>query len=97
MDPMFLSPKNYVWVFKAKPQHGFHNIPVRDTGQMGRCLEDIISLRDTDFLKKEERGGFLEEIMTRGKKDLVVASAGITLNETNLSFAAQQKEKIARC
>lgn len=94
LDPVVLSPTDTVGeVLLKKKQLGFSGMPVTDGGQMGNKLIGLVTHRDVDFLDDNKYDTPVRDVMTKFS-DLVVAPAGVTLNEANQILQESKKGKL---
>ncbi|KAK4702388.1 hypothetical protein P7C70_g3835, partial [Phenoliferia sp. Uapishka_3] len=90
-DPVVLSPTNTcddVW--KIKEKFGFCGIPITDNGKLGGKLLGIVTGRDVQF---RPSSALLSTLMTT-HPDLVVAPAGVTLEQANAILRDSKKGKL---
>ncbi|KAM0746922.1 IMP dehydrogenase [Meredithblackwellia eburnea MCA 4105] len=90
-DPVVLSPTNTcadVWAIKEK--FGFCGIPITDNGKLGGKLIGIVTGRDVQF---RPSSALLSTVMT-SESDLVVAPAGVTLEQANAILRDSKKGKL---
>lgn len=95
-DPVVLAPHHTVSdVLNVKAEHGFSGVPVTDTGKVGGKLLGIVTSRDIDFLEclPNYQHKSLSSIMTTSG-DLIVAAAGVTLQEANAILEKSKKGKL---
>eukprot|EP00794_Sanderia_malayensis_P007404 gene7404-8224_t len=94
MDPIVLSETCTVNdVLELKKKFGFSGFPITDTGKVGGRLVGMVTHRDIDFLRPEEYGMPVSEIMTQ-RDELVVAKAGTKLKEANSILQKSKKGKL---
>lgn len=94
LDPVVLSPTDTVkTVLQKKKELGFSGMPVTDGGKMGNKLIGLVTHRDVDFLDDDKFDTPVRDVMTKFC-DLVVAPAGVTLNEANQILQESKKGKL---
>ncbi|SCV71565.1 BQ2448_3153 [Microbotryum intermedium] len=90
-DPVALSPDNTVAdVWDIKDRFGFCGIPITETGKLNSKLVGIVTARDIQFRPNSAK---LSTVMTTGD-ELVVAKAGVTLEQANTILRDSKKGKL---
>src|SRR5207302_5381193 len=89
-DPVVLSPDHrIVHVDEIKSKQGFSGIPITQDGTLKSRLVGIVTNRDIDF--ERDRSRRLAEVMST---DLVTATKGITLSQSNQVLRTSKKGKL---
>ncbi|GAB6029619.1 Inosine-5'-monophosphate dehydrogenase 1 [Chamberlinius hualienensis] len=94
-DAIVLGPNNTVLdVFDVKKRKGFGGIPITENGKLGGKLVGIVTSRDIDFMSEgKPLNTQLQQVMTK-RADLVVANAGVSLEEANDIIQKSKKGKL---
>lgn len=94
LEPKVVSPTQTVAdIFRIKKEYGFSGVPVTDTGMIGGRLMGLVTLRDIDFVDKNNLNIPIHKVMTPFE-DLVTAPSTTTLSEANLILQRSKKGKL---
>ncbi|XP_072216886.1 inosine-5'-monophosphate dehydrogenase 1-like, partial [Excalfactoria chinensis] len=93
-DPAVLSPTHTVRdVLELQRLRGCKGVPVTQSGTIGGRLQGIVTHRDIDFMAEGQHGTPLGQVMTK-REELVVAPAGVTIQEANAILQRSKKGQL---